>query len=89
MWVLFNDLKDDPVTMAKCQMHTTGPQASKYCADGGVYYAYNYIEDGDLVGHVDYPWGANLLQSNLNINFSVSNSSLIIKLRESDYECSG
>ena len=60
MWVLFNDLQDD-ANHSKCDQHVDGPQTMKYCGDGGVYYAYNYIEDGDLVGHVDYPWGADRL----------------------------
>ena len=57
VWVLYVDLGDLPPSKERCIVDRTGPQASKYCADGGVYYLYNFIEDGDLSGHVDYPWG--------------------------------
>ena len=60
-WVLFVDLQDDDQT-SKCLADQTGPQNLKYCADGGVYYAYNYVEQGDHKGKVDYPWGAEKLQ---------------------------
>ena len=55
MWVLFVDLGDDP-SRKKCLDYNRGPPDSKYCDDGGVYYAYNFREDGHDMGHVDYPW---------------------------------
>ena len=72
MWILFVDLADD-LLKSKCLADSSGPGDSKYCDNGGVYYAYNFIEDGDLSGYVDYPWGGQLLQSKLNINLTVSN----------------
>ena len=60
MWVLFVDLADQAGSIENCRNDLTGPQDSKYCDDGGVYYAYNFIE-GDHKGHVDYPWGGDKL----------------------------
>ena len=58
MWVLFVNLEDD-MNNTKCQSDLSGPQDLKYCADGGIYYTYNYIEErGSYQGHVGYPWGA-------------------------------
>ena len=71
IWVLFVDLFDDRVTRIKCLEHKKGPETSKYCADGGVYYTYNYIEDGEGRGFVGYPWGANLLMEKFEIDFKV------------------
>ena len=67
MWVTFVDLENDTL---KCQLDMTGPQDSKYCADGGVYYTYNFIERGDHKGTVGYPWGAQKL-SLLDLNLTV------------------
>ena len=39
----------------------SGPSISKYCHDGGVYYTYDFIEDGPGMGHVGLPWGADQL----------------------------
>ncbi len=58
--------------MANCEAHTKGPPDSKYCADGGVYYTYNFIEDGSGMGHVSYPWGGDLLEDKLNLSLTVS-----------------
>ncbi|KAL6716175.1 hypothetical protein ACLMJK_005741 [Lecanora helva] len=70
MWVHFVDLDDDRQTMSKCLADSSGPGATKYCDDGGVYYTYNYIEDGHKTGYVSYPWGGDQLQANLNINLT-------------------
>ncbi|KAL8901203.1 MAG: hypothetical protein Q9192_000680 [Flavoplaca navasiana] len=67
MWVLYVDLEDDHHQW-KCGNHTSGPPTLKYCADGGVYYAYNFVEKGDKKGYRDYPWGADKLYSNLGID---------------------
>ena len=57
MWVMFLDLGDIPPDTAKCQEYQSGPPQLKYCADGGVYYTYNFREPKDLEGHVCFPWG--------------------------------
>ena len=61
--------------MAKCKNHSRGPADSKYCGNGGVYYTYNFIEDGSDMGHVDYPWGGDKLKR-LNLDLKVSNRAL-------------
>ena len=71
MWVLFVDLKDDRTSTVKCLGDQNGPQELKYCADGGVYYAYNYVEDGHLQGHLDHPWGTEKLKD-IDIQANVS-----------------
>ena len=59
MWVLFVDLGDINNDTTQCRHNDDGPQATKHCADGGVYYAYNWdFEEGtDDNGFVTYPWG--------------------------------
>ena len=59
MWVLFVTL-DDP---AQCETLDSGPTDSRYCADGGVYYTYNFDEEGIGGGGVNYPWGAESLKN--------------------------
>lgn len=49
----------------------SGPQDSKYCADSGVYYTYNFIETGDMGGYLGYPWGGEKLPS-LDLDLKVS-----------------
>ena len=71
MWVLFVDLQDG-LGAEKCLADTSGPPDSKYCADGGVYYTYNYIELGDELGTVHYPWGADKLE-NVGLKLQISN----------------
>lgn len=72
MWVLYTDLQDDQ-NGTICKSNTDGPQKLRYCADGGVYYAYNYIEDGNLGGRVGYPWGTeNLAEFNISTAVSLS-----------------
>ena len=71
MWVLFVDLLDDE-QKTKCNMDKSGPLALKYCDDGGVYYAYNFVEKGDLIGHRDWPWGSDKMDLNLGIDPAVS-----------------
>ncbi|KAL8791160.1 MAG: hypothetical protein Q9195_005999 [Heterodermia aff. obscurata] len=71
-WILFVDLADD-TSNSKCLADSSGPQDSKYCDDGGVYYAYSFIESGHYQGYVDYPRGGQLLQSRFGINLTVSN----------------
>lgn len=55
-------------------MHTdlNGPQDSKYCDDGGVYYAYNFIEWPGEGGGVGPPWGADQLMPQANVQLDVS-----------------
>lgn len=72
IWVLYLDTGDRKNSIDKCEAHTAGPQDLKYCADGGVYYAYNFIEDGDYKGHLGYPWGADQMDLNTHINPAVS-----------------
>ncbi|KAI9760528.1 MAG: hypothetical protein M4579_001613 [Chaenotheca gracillima] len=60
IWVTFVDLKDD-ASQTKCKADKNGWQASKTCADGGVYYLYRLNEDGNLAGHLSYAWGAEKL----------------------------
>ena len=72
IWVIFNDLAEvDRVNNPKCVADTTGPQSLKYCADGGVYYAYNFIEKGSDAGGVGYPWGADVINDKLQIDPAV------------------
>ncbi|KAI9699734.1 MAG: hypothetical protein M1836_002768 [Candelina mexicana] len=71
MWVLFKDLEDD-ASQSKCEndvvcVDKTGPQDSIYCADGGVYYTYNFIEVKGEGGGVGWPWGADKLEKTVNI----------------------
>ena len=70
MWVLFVDHQEDKST-AKCMADTSGPPDSKYCADGGVYYTYNFIEGGGEAGGLHYPWGGKDL-GRVNMNVAVS-----------------
>ena len=56
-WVTFVDLNDD-AQQTKCHADKNGWQASKTCADGGVYYLYFFKETGDETGYLDYPTGA-------------------------------
>ncbi|KAL8692044.1 MAG: hypothetical protein Q9218_002853 [Villophora microphyllina] len=84
MWVLFTDLKDD-ASLAMCAKDNTGPPDSKYCADGGVYYTYNFVPKAGPQGAggyqlgvsngegggVDWPWGADQLQPKANISLKV------------------
>lgn len=53
---------------------TTGPNATKYCADRGMYYAYNFIEKGAGGGNVGYPWGSEQLEFWTNIPLQVRKS---------------
>ena len=61
IYVTFANLNDD-ANGTKCQADKNGWQASKTCADGGVYYLYRFNEDGNLNGNLDYPWGADKMQ---------------------------
>ncbi|KAI4255188.1 MAG: hypothetical protein L6R42_006853, partial [Xanthoria sp. 1 TBL-2021] len=70
MWVLFSDLADD-ASSQRCLADKSGPQSTKYCGDQGVYYTYNFVEDGPERGHVDYPWGGDRLQEKLGIKLTV------------------
>ena len=72
MWILFVDLGDDD-SKSNCSTDSSGPLDSRYCNDEEVYYAYNFVEDGDDLSHVDYPWGGQLLKSKLDINLTVRN----------------
>ena len=67
MWVLYENLTG---TGIDCASHNTGPSDSKYCADDGVYYAYNFLEKGDHKGVVGYPWGGEHLKD-LGLEMSV------------------
>lgn len=71
-WVTFVDLNDD-AQQTKCWADTNGWQASKYCADGGVYYLYFFKETGNLNGYVTYPYGADQMSGQTwGLNPSVS-----------------
>lgn len=50
---------------------TSGPPDSKYCAGGGVYYTYNFVERSDLAGGVGWPWGADVLYKKTSISLNV------------------
>ncbi|KAL8783491.1 MAG: hypothetical protein Q9213_004587 [Squamulea squamosa] len=56
----------------KTPTNRTGPSDSKYCADGGVYYTYNFVEHNDEDGEVGWPWGAAQLYPKTNISLDVS-----------------
>ena len=75
-WVQYTDLKDDPATMAACIAHDKGPQLTKYCGDGGVYYAYNFVEKDVKGGSVQQPWGADKMQEKLGIDPKVMKTTL-------------
>lgn len=57
IYVTFANLDDDAAG-TKCLADKNGWQASKTCADGGVYYLYRFNEHGNLRGNLDFPWGA-------------------------------
>ena len=46
-YVQFTDLGDD-ASGTKCKMDTHGPEAARYCADGGVYYVKAMTENGNV-----------------------------------------
>ena len=69
MWVTFVDLNDS-ANGTKCLADASGPNSSKYCDNGGVYYTYNFLES-NYAGEVGYPWGAQSLPES-DIQFSVS-----------------
>ena len=89
IWVIFNDLaEEDRVNNPKCVADTTGPQTLKYCADGGVYYAYNFIEKGDEQGGVGYPWGADVINDKLQIDPAVrKHGSVLSVVSDADQTC--
>ncbi|KAI4271394.1 MAG: hypothetical protein LQ337_006033, partial [Flavoplaca oasis] len=70
MWVLFTDLSND-LNSTECAQNSTfstGPPDSKYCADGGVYYTYNFREQKSGKGGVGWPWGADQLKPKAGID---------------------
>ncbi|KAI4226376.1 MAG: hypothetical protein L6R36_003234 [Xanthoria steineri] len=69
MWVLFTDLSKDPDSKECIENSTfsTGPPDSKYCADGGIYYTYNFWEQKGEGGGVGWPYGADKLKPNAGI----------------------
>ena len=72
MWVQFIALGDDDrFGTTNCDANKSGPPDSKYCADSGVYYTYNFIETGDLGGYLRYPWGGDQL-SKLGLDMKVN-----------------
>ena len=60
MWVLYIFLNDVESNIS-CVADLSGPQDSKYCADQGAYYTYNFIETTAYLGYVGYPWGGQKL----------------------------
>ena len=74
MWVLYENLTG---TGIDCNTHSTGPQDSKNCSDEGVYYTYNFIEKGDHMGVVGYPWGGQNIK-NLDLDLRVRNLTPIL-----------
>ena len=77
-FVLYVDLRDHNQT--RCKNDTSGPQDLKYCGGGGVYYTYNFIEDGHGQAHLDYPYGADKLKDKFGIDPAVSLSALTIMI---------
>ncbi|KAL8646139.1 MAG: hypothetical protein Q9226_006998 [Calogaya cf. arnoldii] len=74
MWVLFTDLSNDP-DLKECgenSTFSTGLPDSKYCADGGVYYTYNFWEQKSGGGGVGWPYGADKLKSSAGIELKVN-----------------
>ena len=76
MWVLFVDLQDGAQSTYNCDDDNTGPQDLEYYGNGGVYYAYNFVEKGDHQGYIGYPWGANKTLEKIGIDPKVSIRSL-------------
>ena len=74
IFVTFQDLKDTKGSTANCMADSSGPPSFKYCDDNGVYYAYNFVEDGPGQGHLDWPWGAKMLNTSFKIDASVRHS---------------
>ncbi len=70
MWVLFVDLQDED-DYRSCLVDTTGPQDSKYCADGGVYYTYNFVEAQGEGGGNSWPWGADKLVPQAQVDLKI------------------
>ncbi|KAL8964018.1 MAG: hypothetical protein Q9183_004770, partial [Haloplaca sp. 2 TL-2023] len=70
MWVLFTDLSNDSESKECVENSTfsTGPPDSKYCADGGVYYTYNFWEQKNEGGGVGWPYGADKLNSSAGVD---------------------
>ena len=54
MWILYVDLGDDD-GRSRYNADISGPQYSKYCADGGVYCAYNFVKNPEEGGGVSCP----------------------------------
>ncbi|KAL8881227.1 MAG: hypothetical protein Q9198_001527 [Flavoplaca austrocitrina] len=52
-----------------------GPPDSRYCANGGVYYTYNFLECPNGGGSVGWPWGADKLQEQTGIELRVTEAS--------------
>ena len=73
MWVLYVNLTG---VDHDCASDRSGPQVFKFCADDGVYYAYNFVEKGNYKGVVDFPWGGRKLKSQLGLEPAVSQSFL-------------
>ena len=71
LWVLFVDLKDVEGSTANCALDMQGWRNFSYCGDGGIYYAYRYVEGGHLTGHVDYPYGTTSL-ADFDLDMKVS-----------------
>ena len=55
-----------------CASDTSGPADLKWCGeDGYVYHAYNFIEGGEGVGYLGWPWGADQMKQKLGIDPAV------------------
>ncbi|KAL8849435.1 MAG: hypothetical protein Q9221_005607 [Calogaya cf. arnoldii] len=68
MWVLFTDLSNDPDSKECLEnIFEACPPDSKHCADGGVYYTYNFWEQKSGGGGVGWPYGADKLRSSAGI----------------------
>ena len=66
-YIQFTDLGDGD-SQSKCKADTHGPQKSKYCADGGVYYVQS-IQKGIRGPQADMPYAYSHLEENGIIPF--------------------
>ena len=54
-------LGDQPLSILICEDDTTDPPDFKFCAEGGVYDVYDFVDLGLNLGSVLYPYGARRL----------------------------
>ena len=73
-FVLFVDLHDTVDSTANCRADSSGPPSMKYCADGGVYYAYTLVDDKGGQVYLDWPHGAKTMKTEIDIDPAVKQS---------------